>query len=125
MLTYITPAQKEVAAMWSAGLSTQEIARRRGTGLSCVSNLVRRASKRLGVRGRRALAAALLECEVRHAPGRRSARGFMPGDPVRIVSGRFVGRSGVYVGGSNSTQINIRIGLAVFSLQAASIEAAS
>lgn len=117
----ITPAQYAVAAMWCAGLTTQEIARRRGTGMSCVSNLVRRASKRLGVSGRRALARALETCEVRSAPGRRSRHGFLPGDAVRVVAGRFAGRAGAYLGANNSTQIRIQIGLAVFALRADSV----
>ena len=121
----ITPAQYEVAAMWCAGLTTQEIARRRGTGLSCVGNLIRRASRRLGVSGRRSLARALLDCEVRSAPGRRSRHGFLPGDAVRVVSGRFAGRLGAYVSASNTTQIHIQIGGAVFALRADSIERAS
>ena len=118
MLTRLTPAQYEAAAMWCAGLRITEIARRRGVSQSCVSNLIHRACSRLQVDGRRALARAMESCEIGVMPrGQRSKHGFVAGDAVLITGGRFAGRAGMYVGRNNSDQIRIQVGGGVFALR--------
>lgn len=120
----VTPRQYEYARLEAAGRSRAEIAARLDVDVNTVCVMMRRLYRRLGVACRRELAEALLACRVRewNGGGRPSRFGLEPGDAVRIVSGRFAGRDGVYVGGSNTHQLRIQIEGGVFALRAAYVQ---
>jgi len=120
----LTPLQYDVCRLEAVGLPRDEIARRLGTGKPTVAALVCRIRRRLGVRTRRELAAALLDCVAQEWDynGRVTAEGLHIGDAVRITGGYFVGRTGVYAGAANSTQLRIQINGGTFALARKYIE---
>jgi DNA-binding CsgD family transcriptional regulator len=118
MAIALTPTQHEYARLYAAGVPRQEIARRMGVCLHTADGMLWRIRTRLGVKDRREMSAALLDVVVRERHGgQMSALGLLPGDPIVLTGGRFAGRSGEYVGASNSRQTRVRVGGGVFSVR--------
>lgn len=114
----LTPLQYDVCRLEAVGLPRDEIARRTGLRRPIVSRIVTLARRRLGVQGRRELAAVLVDCEVRQhgRRGRPSAHGLRPGDPIRVTGGHYAGRVGVYVATHNSLQWRVQFGGGTYTL---------
>jgi len=111
----VTPAQFQAARLRAAGLPRTEVARRLGITPSTVDQHTLAAMRRLGVDSRRALPAALLDCQV-GATWRRNRFGWKPGDQMQITGGRYAGRVGTFVSCANSDQVHVRVGGGVFAL---------
>lgn len=126
----LSPLQFEIARMEASGLPRLEIVRRSGATPETVCNLLYRIRVRLGVpaRDRRALAAALLEVDVIRRGGQSrpvSARyGIRRGHPVRIVAGRYAGRSGQWAGAHSDGRVRVAINGALVHLMAQYVEIA-
>lgn len=105
----LTPAQYECARLAATFVPRLEIARRLGLSDRTVNAHLRAAYKRLGVRRRRELAPRLLACEVRKQI-RVGRHGFARGDQVRIVGGRYVGRTGTWLKQANAHQALVTVG---------------
>jgi DNA-binding CsgD family transcriptional regulator len=123
-VTYLTPLQFRIAAMWAARVPHAEIQRRTGSSKAVVATLLYRVRKRLGVCSTYGMAVALLECDVRDwdGGGRPARSGLHLGDPVRITGGRFHGRTGIYCGVKNSTVSYVKVGGGSFGLAAKYVE---
>lgn len=116
----LTSRQFEVARLAATMLPRREIARRLNVGVRSIDAMLYRIFKRLGIDGRRALAAQLADVEIRdiNGGGQKSRHGLTVGDAVTITGGRFVGRRGRYAGAENGSQIRVQIGGATFALRA-------
>ena len=129
MPAVLTSSEHDVACLWAAGLSCAAIAARRGTSRSTATTLLSRAKRELGVRDRRALAvqlAAGVAIDEQPRTGRPigvSRFGYQPGQRVRIVGGRYVGREGIYRAAHSSRQVQVRIGGGVVAITARFVEA--
>jgi Response regulator containing a CheY-like receiver domain and an HTH DNA-binding domain len=121
MTRQLTPRQYEAARLIASGTTRSETARRLGVTPSCVDQHIRAASKRLGVAGRRELAAALLECDVAKRP-RVGRFGMTRGQAVQIIGGRYVGRSATYLKAANSVQVLLAIGAGRIAVTARFVE---
>lgn len=123
MTAVLTPRQHAVARLYAAGHPRAEIGRRLALSLSTVDQHVRAARARLGVRSRRAMAIVLPDARIACArSGALSAQGWVPGDVVRVVGGRYAGRVGVYLRRANAAQVYVRIGGAVVAPNRAFVE---
>lgn len=118
----LSPRQYEAARLIAAGITVAETARRMGVTTSAASMHLRRATRRLGVSGRRALAAALLDCTPGIRP-RPSRSGLVRGQPVRIVGGRYAGREATYLKLANKHQVLVAIGAGEINVSAKFVEA--
>jgi DNA-binding CsgD family transcriptional regulator len=115
----ITPRQAEYARAWVAGVPQKEIARRFGVGMPTVSAMLSRIRQRY-TDDRREMAVILGDARVRHCNGggRASRWGYVRGDALRIIGGRYAGRNATYVGASNTDQVRVQIGGGVFAIRA-------
>lgn len=114
----LTPRQYEYARLCATNVPRAEIARRLGVKVTGVNAALERIFKKAGISSRRQLAPLLLSCTVRQRHGGGSSRlGVEPGDPVRIIGGRFVGKSATYVGNFNSRQVRVQVGGGVFAVR--------
>ncbi len=114
----ITPKRAEYARMWVAGVPHMEIARRMGVTKQTVSGMLSRIRRRYSS-DRRELAAMLGVAEIREwdGGGRPSGHGYVQGDALRIVGGRYAGRDGTYVSACNSHQVRVQVGGAVLAIR--------
>ena len=127
-MAVLTASEHDVTRLWAAGLSCAAIAARRGTSRSTVTTLLSRAKRELGVRDRRALAirlAAGVEIDEQPRTGRPigvSRFGYPPGQPVRIIGGRYMGREGIYRAAHSARQVQVRIGAGIVAITARFVE---
>ena len=119
----LTPRQYDAARLIAAGVQRAEAARRLGVTCSTIDQHIRSASRRLGVEGRRELAAALLTCEVAKRP-HPSRTGLVRGQAVRIVGGRYAGRDAIYLKLANRYQALVAIGAGQVAVTARFVAAA-
>ena len=120
-MNMLTPRQHEAARLIAAGIPRTEAARRLGVTPSCIDQHIRAASRRLGVEGRRELAAALQDCAVVIRP-RIGRWGLTRGQAVQIVGGRYAGRAATYLKAANSVQILVAIGAGKIAVTARFVE---
>lgn len=109
----LTPDEHEVARLIAAGMRLRDVYVRLGKPRWTVNKQWKRIRDKLGVApDRRALAAALLRVAVAERRGRSPdvIDGFAPGDAVRIVGGRFAGRTGIYLRSGGGKQAVVQIG---------------
>ena len=117
----LTPRQYDAARLIATGVQRSEAARRLGVTCSTIDQHIRSASRRLGVEGRRELAAALLTCEVATLP-HPSRTGLARGQSVRIVGGRYAGRDAVFQKLANRNQALVAIGAGQIAVMAKFVE---
>lgn len=117
MIDTITPRQREYALAYLADEPRAHTVARLGVTVGTVDVMRRRLRDRFGddreaMRWRVETARVTL-----HRSGRRSRLGFVSGDAVEIIGGRFAGKRGEYVGAANSTQLRVQIGRGTFAVQ--------